>query len=87
MKKNIDISEIDHLAFIGTGDKNIMTIQENVDSQIVIRGNTIHLNILYPGIHEFTGYRFFNISLKVKEGLEPSRRRLPPHTFSCALQN
>lgn len=44
MKKNIDISEIDHLAFIGTGDKNIMTIQENVDSQIVIRGNTIHLN-------------------------------------------
>jgi len=44
MKKNIDISEVDLLAFMGVGDKNILIIEENVDTQIVIRGSTMHLN-------------------------------------------
>ena len=29
---------------MGVGDQNINTIQENVDTQIVVRGSTIHLN-------------------------------------------
>ena len=44
MKKNIDISGVDSLSFIGVKDENIKTIQENIDTQIVVRGNTIHLN-------------------------------------------
>ena len=31
-------------SFMGVGDQNINTIQENVDTQIVVRGSTIHLN-------------------------------------------
>ena len=44
MKKNIDISEVDLLSFMGVGDQNIKTIQENVATQIVVRGSTIHLD-------------------------------------------
>ncbi len=44
MKKNIDISGVDSLSFMGVGDKNIMTIQDNVNAQIVIRGTTMHLD-------------------------------------------
>ena len=44
LKKNIDISEVDLPSFMGVGDQNINTIQENVDTQIVVRGSTIHLN-------------------------------------------
>ena len=44
MKKKIDISEVDSLSFMGVGDKNIKTIQENVDTQVVVRGSTIHLD-------------------------------------------
>ena len=44
MKKNIDISGVDSLSFMGAGDQNIMTIQDNVNAQIVIRGTTMHLD-------------------------------------------
>ena len=44
MKKNIDISGVDSLSFMGVGDQNIKTIQENVAAQIVVRGSTIHLD-------------------------------------------
>ena len=44
MKKNIDISEIDALSLMGVGDQNIKVIQKNIDAQIVVRGNTIHLD-------------------------------------------
>ena len=44
MKKNIDISEVDSLSFTGVGDQNIKTIQQNVDTRIVVRGSTIHLD-------------------------------------------
>ena len=43
LKKNIDISGVDSLAFMGVGDQNIKAIQENVETQIVVRGNSIHL--------------------------------------------
>ena len=43
LKKNIDISGVDSLVFMGVGDQNIKAIQENVDTQIVVRGNSIHL--------------------------------------------
>ena len=29
---------------MGVGDQNIQAIQENIDAQIVVRGNTIHLD-------------------------------------------
>ena len=44
MKKNIDISGIDALAFMGVGDQNIIALQKHVDAQIVIRGTIMHLN-------------------------------------------
>ena len=44
MKKNIDISGVDTLSFVGIKDKNIKILQENVDTQIVIRGTTVHLD-------------------------------------------
>ena len=44
MKKNIDISGVDALAFMGVGDQNIIALQNHVDAQIVIRGTTMHLN-------------------------------------------
>ncbi len=44
MKKNIDISEVDSLSFLGVGDQNIKIIQDNLDTQIVVRGSTIHLD-------------------------------------------
>ena len=44
MKKNIDISGVDSLSFMGVGDQNIKTIQENVAAQIVVRGSTVHLD-------------------------------------------
>ena len=43
MKKNIDISGVDSLAFMGVGDQNIKAIQESVDTRIVVRGNSILL--------------------------------------------
>ena len=43
LKKTIDISGVDSLVFMGVGDQNIKAIQENVDTQIVVRGNSIHL--------------------------------------------
>ena len=43
MKKTIDISGIDSLALIGIHDKNIKLLQKNHSTQIVVRGNTIHL--------------------------------------------
>ena len=44
LKKNIDISGVDSLSFLGVGDQNIKAIQENIETQIVVRGSTIHLN-------------------------------------------
>jgi phosphate starvation-inducible PhoH-like protein len=44
VKKNIDISGVDALAFMGVGDQNIITLQKHVDAQIVIRGTTMHLD-------------------------------------------
>tara|TARA_Y100001960_G_C14767731_1_gene877989 strand:+ start:1355 stop:2314 length:960 start_codon:yes stop_codon:yes gene_type:complete len=44
VKKNIDISGIDALAFMGVGDQNIIALQKHVDAQIVIRGTIMHLN-------------------------------------------
>jgi len=44
LKKNIDISGVDALSFIGVGDQNIKTIQKNVAAQIVVRGSTIHFD-------------------------------------------
>ena len=43
MKKIIDISGIDSLSFMGVGDKNIKIIQEQVDTQIVVRGSNMQL--------------------------------------------
>ena len=44
MKKNIDISGVDALAFMGVGDQNIIALQKHVDAKIVIRGTTIYLD-------------------------------------------
>tara|TARA_Y100000590_G_C15736113_1_gene1018621 strand:- start:991 stop:1995 length:1005 start_codon:yes stop_codon:yes gene_type:complete len=44
LKKNIDISGVDSLAFLGVGDQNIKAIQESVDTQIVVRGDSILLD-------------------------------------------
>ena len=44
MKKKIDISGVDLLSFMGIGDKNIKTIQEQVDAQIVVRGSNMQLD-------------------------------------------
>ena len=43
LKKNIDISGIDSLSFMGVGDENIRVIQQNVEAQIVVRGSSIQL--------------------------------------------
>ena len=51
MKKNIDISGVDSLSFMGVGDQNIKTIQKNVSAQIVVRGSTIHLDGNKTEIH------------------------------------
>ena len=44
MKKNIDISGVDALAFMGVRDQNIIALQKHIDAQIVIRGTTMHLD-------------------------------------------
>jgi phosphate starvation-inducible PhoH-like protein len=41
MKKNIDISGVDPLAFVGPSDKNIKEITKKFDSKIVVRGNSV----------------------------------------------
>ena len=44
LKKKIDISGVDSLSFLGIGDQNIKTIQEQVKAQIVVRGNVMQLD-------------------------------------------
>jgi phosphate starvation-inducible PhoH-like protein len=44
MKKIFDISLVDPLSFIGTNDKNIKLIENNFNTNIVVRGNQIKLD-------------------------------------------
>ena len=44
MKKDIGISGVDLLVFMGVGDENIIAMQKHVDAQVVIRGTTMRLN-------------------------------------------
>ena len=44
LKKKIDISGVDSLSFLGIGDQNIKTIQEQIKAQIVVRGSTMQLD-------------------------------------------
>ena len=44
MKKNIDISGVDPLAFVGPSDKNIKEITKKFDSKIVVRGNSVSID-------------------------------------------
>ena len=44
MKKKINITEIDPLAFVGMRDENIKTIESEFDTKIVVRGNSISLD-------------------------------------------
>ena len=44
MKKKIDITEVDPLAFVGLRDENIKTIESKFDTKIVVRGNSVSLD-------------------------------------------
>ena len=44
MKKNIDISGVDPLAFVGPSDTNIKEITKKFDSKIVVRGNRVSID-------------------------------------------
>ena len=44
MRKKIDLMEVDPLAFVGIGDKNIKVIESQFDSKITVRGNSIILD-------------------------------------------
>ena len=44
MKKNIDISGIDPLAFVGPSDKNIKEITKKFNSKIVVRGSKVSID-------------------------------------------
>ena len=44
MKKKVDITDIDPLAFVGLRDENIKVIESKFNSKIVFRGNTINLD-------------------------------------------
>jgi len=44
LKKNIDISGIDSLAFVGTRDQNIKVLEAQFDTKIVVRGNEVKLD-------------------------------------------
>ena len=44
MKKNIDISGIDPLAFVGPSDKNIKEITKKFNSKIIVRGTKVSID-------------------------------------------
>lgn len=44
MKKNIDISGVDSLTFVGTRDQNIKVLEAQFDTKIVVRGNEVKLD-------------------------------------------
>jgi len=44
LRKKIDLMEVDPLAFVGIGDKNIKVIESQFDSKITVRGNSIILD-------------------------------------------
>ena len=44
MKKKIDITEVDPLAFVGMRDENIKTLESKFEAKIVVRGNAVSLD-------------------------------------------
>ena len=44
MKKNVDISGIDPLAFVGPSDRNIKEITKNFNSKVVVRGTKVFID-------------------------------------------